>query len=85
MRVDTPGWYVFSPPVIPGKGLDIQHGYLTGRNPLRTIYDIGLDDASLSGERCAHIEKIRQYLASNGTQRRAQEARGWLDVTVGGI
>ena len=40
---------------------------------LRTIYDIGLDDASLSLERRVHIEELRQHLDAKGTRRRDQE------------
>ena len=40
---------------------------------LRTIYDIGLDGASLSRERRIHIEELRRHLDAKGTQRRSQE------------
>ena len=40
---------------------------------LRTIYDIGLDGASLSRERRIHIEELRRHLDAKGTQRRFQE------------
>ena len=40
---------------------------------LRTIYDIGLDDALLPAGRRVYIEEIRQHLDSKGTRRRAQE------------
>ena len=40
---------------------------------LRTLYDIGFDGASLSRERRSHIEEIRRYINSKGTQRKTQE------------
>ena len=40
---------------------------------LRTIYDIGLDGASLSQERRIHLEELRQHLDAKGTRRRSQE------------
>ena len=40
---------------------------------LRTIYDIGLDGASLSQERRIHIEELRQHLDAKGRRRRTQE------------
>ena len=41
---------------------------------LRTIYDIGLDDASLSRMRRIHIEELKQHLNAKGRRRRSQEA-----------
>ena len=46
---------------------------------LRTIYDIGLDGASLSQERRIHIEELRQHLDAKGTQRRSQEVGRLVD------
>ena len=46
---------------------------------LRTIYDIGLDDSSLSVQRGIHIEEIKQHLDSKGTRRRAQEVSKLVD------
>ncbi|MCY4558776.1 MAG: hypothetical protein OXF79_20840 [Chloroflexi bacterium] len=40
---------------------------------LRTIFDIGLDEESLSQERRNHIDVIKQYLESKGTRRRTEE------------
>lgn len=40
---------------------------------LRTIYDIGLDDALFSQERRIHIEELKRHLDAKGTQRRSQE------------
>ena len=40
---------------------------------LRTILDIGLDDGSISQDRHGHIQAIKTYVKSKGTQRATQE------------
>ena len=46
---------------------------------LRTIYDIELDSPSLSQQRRAHIEELKQHLEVKGGRRRDQEARKLVD------
>ena len=46
---------------------------------LRTIYDIGLEDALLSQERRIHIEELRQHIDGKGARRKSQE----MDKLIG--
>ena len=46
---------------------------------LRTIYDVGLDEFGLSGERYRYIEDLKVHIAAKGTQRATQELNRLLD------
>ena len=46
---------------------------------LRTICDIGLDEAKLSQERRGHIRALRSHAASKGSQRETQEISMLVD------
>ena len=46
---------------------------------LRTIFDIGLENPTLSQERLSHIQELRSHVAGKGAQRQAQEIRMLVD------